>query len=80
MKAQSARKRANQLNRMAALDEENAQLRLAQAEHRAEVAKMKHELVAMRMAKDDLEERLKWVTLISGSGYRPRDLPDSKGR
>jgi predicted nucleic acid-binding Zn-ribbon protein len=80
MKVESARKRADQLNRMAALDEENAQLRLAQAEHRAEVAKLKTELIAMRMAKEDLEERLKWVTLLAGSGYRPRDLPDSKGR
>lgn len=80
-KMQAAMKeRTETLNRLAELEEENTKMRLHQAEHRAETAKLAGEVAALKMALAEKDERLKWITMLSGSGYRPRDLPDSKPR
>lgn len=78
--ANSMRRRATELNQLAELSEENARLKLAQAQHRVELAKLSNEVVCERQARVDLEERLVWISKLSGAGLRPRDLGDSKPR
>lgn len=68
--------RTAELERAAAIDEENVRLRLKVAELNGDVARAQREASCEREARLAAEKRLKWIGQLAGSGLRPSQLAE----
>jgi hypothetical protein len=66
--------RTAELERMAAVDDENVKLRLEVAEVKADLARANRLAECEKTARMAAEQRLKWIGQLAGSGLHPRDL------
>lgn len=73
----TVKERTETLRRLVALEEENAQLQLRDAEHAAEVARLKRQIRNLMADRDAQDLRLGWVRQLA-DGQRPRDLSDPR--
>lgn len=66
--------RTKELERIAAVDDENVALRLKVAEAAAEVSRAQKLAACEKEARLAAEQRLKWIGQLAHSGLHPRDL------
>lgn len=66
--------RTEELERIAAIDNENVTLRLKVAELNADLARASRLAECEKAARLGAEQRLKWIGQLAGSGLHPRDL------
>ena len=66
--------RTAELERMAAVDDENVKLRLEVAEVKADLARATRLAECEKQARLGAEQRLKWIGQLAGSGLHPREL------
>lgn len=77
--AAAMKERTELLRKIVALEEENAQLQLRDAEHDAEVSTLKRQVANLLRDREDQDERIGWVrALVDGRQLRPAALHDTK--
>jgi hypothetical protein len=73
------KERTELLRKLVALEADNVRLQLRDAEHDAEVATLKRQVVNLMHDRDEQDTRIGWVrSLVDGRQLRPAALHDPK--